>query len=103
MVRSTGLKLDIGSDYGQVRVLGDEVGLRKTTAADILLSQFLAESRSKILLTLPASLRKQWSLELAEKIYLPTHILEAQTFAQAFKAGNASPFNQAGAEILICS
>lgn len=35
MVRSTCLKLDTESDYGQVRELGDEVGLEKSFEADI--------------------------------------------------------------------
>lgn len=84
-------------------ILADEVGLGKTIEAGILLSQFWAEGRRKILLIMPASLRKQWSLELAEKFYLPTHILEARTFAQALKAGITNPFDQSEAGILICS
>jgi SNF2 family DNA or RNA helicase len=62
-------------------ILADEVGLGKTIEAGILLSQFWAEGRREILLIMPASLRKQWSLELAEKFYLPTHILEARSFS----------------------
>lgn len=84
-------------------ILADEVGLGKTIEAGILLSQFWAEGRRKILLIMPASLRKQWSLELAEKFYLPTHILEARTFTQAVKAGILNPFDQADVGILICS
>ncbi|MBX3740140.1 MAG: DEAD/DEAH box helicase [Akkermansiaceae bacterium] len=84
-------------------ILADEVGLGKTIEAGILLSQFWAEGRRKILLIMPASLRKQWSLELAEKFYLPTHILEARTFTQATKDGLSNPFNQPEAGILICS
>lgn len=84
-------------------ILADEVGLGKTIEAGILLSQFWAEGRRKILLIMPASLRKQWSLELAEKFYLPTHILEARTFAQALKAGIANPFDQSQTGIIICS
>jgi superfamily II DNA or RNA helicase len=84
-------------------ILADEVGLGKTIEAGILLSQFWAEGRRKILLIMPASLRKQWSLELAEKFYLPTHILEARSFAQAIKGGRANPFDQPEAGILICS
>ncbi|MEI6604344.1 MAG: SNF2-related protein [Verrucomicrobiota bacterium] len=84
-------------------ILADEVGLGKTIEAGILLSQFWAEGRRKILLIMPASLRKQWSLELAEKFYLPTHILEARTFSQALKSGITNPFDQTEAGILICS
>jgi superfamily II DNA or RNA helicase len=84
-------------------ILADEVGLGKTIEAGILLSQFWAEGRRKILLIMPASLRKQWSLELAEKFYLPTHILEARSFSQAIKSGISNPFDNSEAGILICS
>lgn len=84
-------------------ILADEVGLGKTIEAGILLSQFWAEGRRKILLIMPASLRKQWSLELAEKFYLPTHILEARSFSQAIKSGISNPFDNSDAGILICS
>ena len=56
-------------------ILADEVGLGKTIEAGILLSQFWAEGKRRILLVMPASLRKQWSVELAEKFYLPSEIL----------------------------
>lgn len=84
-------------------ILADEVGLGKTIEAGILLSQFWAEGRRKILLIMPASLRKQWSLELAEKFYLPTHILEARSFSKAIKSGILNPFDNSDAGILICS
>lgn len=84
-------------------LLADEVGLGKTIEAGILLSQFWAEGKRRILLVMPASLRKQWSAELLEKFYLPSIILEGPSFNKALKAGNANPFDQAGEAIIICS
>lgn len=84
-------------------ILADEVGLGKTIEAGILLSQFWAERKRRILLIMPASLRKQWSIELAEKFYLPSVILEARSFNQAIKAGESNPFDRPEPEIVICS
>lgn len=84
-------------------ILADEVGLGKTIEAGILLSQFWAEGKRRILLVMPASLRKQWSVELAEKFYLPTEILEARNFNKALKEGQANPFEPEEPKIMICS
>ena len=52
--------------------LADEVGLGKTIEAGLVISQNWAErKRRKILIIVPASLRKQWLLELQEKFFLP--------------------------------
>src|SRR5437016_9068011 len=48
-------------------VLADEVGLGKTIEAGIVIAQRWAERRRRILLVVPATLRKQWERELAEK------------------------------------
>lgn len=84
-------------------LLADEVGLGKTIEAGILLLQKWAEKKRRILLLMPASLRKQWSQELAEKFYLPAVILEAKNFKVEMKAGVANPFDRDGREIVICS
>lgn len=84
-------------------LLADEVGLGKTIEAGILLLQKWAEKRRRILLIMPASLRKQWSRELAEKFYLPAVILEARNFKAEQKAGRSNPFDRLGREIVICS
>ena len=83
-------------------ILADEVGLGKTIEAGLVLSQKWAERKRKILLILPASLRKQWNAELQEKFFLPSIILEAKSFNQSIKDGNLNPFNQENA-IVICS
>jgi len=82
-------------------ILADEVGLGKTIEAGILLSQKWAERRRKLLVIVPANLRKQWSQELADKFFLPSAILEARTFNEEIKKRNLNPFEQAA--IVICS
>jgi ERCC4-related helicase len=82
-------------------LLADEVGLGKTIEAGILLSQKWAERRRKLLVIVPANLRKQWSQELSDKFFLPSIILEARSFNEAIKGRNLNPFSQP--EIVICS
>ncbi len=82
-------------------ILADEVGLGKTIEAGILLSQKWAERKRRLLVIAPATLRKQWNQELADKFFLPSFILEKRTFDDQIKAGNLNPFDQA--TILICS
>src|SRR3990167_688261 len=48
-------------------VMADEVGLGKTIEAGILLSQKWAERKRRLLVIAPATLRKQWNQELADK------------------------------------
>jgi len=82
-------------------ILADEVGLGKTIEAGILLSQKWAEQKRKLLIIVPAALRKQWNQELADKFFLPSTILENRSFNQIIKQGNLNPFNRP--EIVICS
>jgi len=82
-------------------ILADEVGLGKTIEAGILLSQKWAEQKRRLLIIVPANLRKQWSQELVEKFFLPSIILEAKSFNASIKSGNLNPFHQEG--VVICS
>ncbi len=82
-------------------ILADEVGLGKTIEAGILLSQKWAERKRRLLIIVPANLRKQWNQELADKFFLPSQILETRTFNEQIKRGNLNPFDQS--EIIICS
>ncbi|MDA8154670.1 MAG: SNF2-related protein [Acidithiobacillus sp.] len=82
-------------------ILADEVGLGKTIEAGLLLSQLWAERRRKLLIILPANLRKQWSQELADKFHLPSIILETKSFNEAIRARNLNPFVQP--QIVLCS
>ena len=73
-------------------LLADEVGLGKTIEAGLVLCQCWAERKRRLLVICPASIRKQWGLELQEKFNLPTVILDAKTYRQEQAAGNAHPF-----------
>ncbi len=86
---------------GKGAILADEVGLGKTIEAALLLAQKWAEGKRRLLVILPANLRKQWSQELEEKFHLPTAILETRTFNEAVKGGNLNPFVQAA--VVLCS
>ena len=48
-------------------LLTDEVGLGKTVEAGLVLCQYWAERRRRLLVIVPASLQKQWSAELGER------------------------------------
>ncbi|MBP8314839.1 SNF2-related protein, partial [Clostridium neonatale] len=48
-------------------ILADEVGLGKTIEAGLVISQYWAENKRKIIIICPSSLRHQWSNELEEK------------------------------------
>lgn len=75
-------------------ILADEVGLGKTIEAGIVISQKWAERKRKILIIVPANLRKQWHQELLDKFFLHSVILEAKSFNQQIKEGNFNPFVQ---------
>lgn len=57
-------------------VLADEVGLGKTIEAGLVLKHVLASGARRILIALPATLRKQWEIELNEKFGLKILILD---------------------------
>jgi hypothetical protein len=75
-------------------LLADEVGLGKTIEAGLVLCQLWAERKRKLLIICPASLRKQWALELEEKFNLPSLILETKAFRASQKDGVLNPFDQ---------
>lgn len=87
--------------FSKGAILADEVGLGKTIEAGLLLAQNWAERKRRLLVIVPANLRKQWSQELADKFYLPSAILETKTFNDAVRAGNLNPFEQPA--VVICS
>jgi len=70
-------------------ILADEVGLGKTIEAGIVLCQFWAERKRRLLVICPASLRKQWAMELQEKFNLPTRVLDAKAYREAQRSGGA--------------
>jgi len=87
--------------FSRGAILADEVGLGKTIEAGLLISQKWAERKRRLLVIVPANLRKQWSQELADKFHLPSTILENRSFNEAIRAGNLNPFQREG--IVLCS
>ena len=73
-------------------LLADEVGLGKTIEASLVIAQRWAERRRRILLIVPASLRKQWSQELYDKFSLPSVIVERKSYNDLRKKAIARPF-----------
>ena len=57
-------------------ILADEVGLGKTIEAGIVISQYWAERKRRILIVAPSSLRQQWKQELFEKFLIPAELLD---------------------------
>lgn len=93
------------SPLSQGAVLADEVGLGKTIEAGLVLAQFWAERKRRILVILPASLRMQWHQEMQEKFFLPAQILESRSFNAEIKAGRANPFDRPAhtPSLVMCS
>ncbi len=64
---------------GRGILLADEVGLGKTIEALLIVAQYWAKHRRRILLLVPASLRAQWKEELEDKFGIPGRIADRQT------------------------
>lgn len=75
-------------------VLADEVGLGKTIEAGLVIGQYFAVGKRKIIVVCPASLRKQWSAELTEKFGLPNIIIDSRNYRQ---------FGFDNRNIIVCS
>lgn len=80
-------------------LLADEVGLGKTIEAGLVLCQYWSERKRRLIVICPASLRKQWAMELEEKFNLPVAVLDAKTWRDSQRSGEA-PLNQKGVIIL---
>ncbi len=83
-------------------ILADEVGLGKTIEAGLVIAQRWAERKRRILIVVPANLRKQWHQELQDKFSLQAIILESRSYSQLKKEGQRSPFEPAN-RVVICS
>lgn len=81
-------------------ILADEVGLGKTIEAGLVISQCWAERRRRILIIVPANLRKQWHQELQDKFGLQGVILESKSYNSLRQEGR-KPFEADGP--VICS
>lgn len=83
-------------------ILADEVGLGKTIEAGLVISQRWAERRRRILIIVPANLRKQWHQELQDKFHLQGVLLETKSYNAFRKEGQKNPFKEASGPV-ICS
>src|SRR5690625_3105440 len=79
-------------------ILADEVGLGKTIEAGIVISQYWAERKRRILIVAPSSLRQQWKQELFEKFLIPAELLDSTSKSRLLSKSSAIP-----SEVLICS
>ncbi len=60
-------------------IMADEVGLGKTIEAGIVIMQYWAERKRRILIISPSSLRQQWAQELQEKFNLFANIIDSRS------------------------
>jgi SNF2 family DNA or RNA helicase len=81
-------------------ILADEVGLGKTIESGLVLCQYWCEQRRKLLVICPASLRKQWAMELQEKFNIPSRILDSRECRILTKEGVINPLDFEGVVIL---
>ena len=92
----------VQSPFTKGVILADEVGLGKTIEAGLVIAQRWAERKRRILLVLPATLRKQWQQEMQDKFLIPTTILESGSYTRLKKDGTDNPFDQKD-RVVICS
>lgn len=85
-------------------LLADEVGLGKTIEAALVVCQYWAERRRRLLVICPASLRKQWAQELHDKFAIPTTVVDAVSMRKQ-SAGDmlATLQRQVGQAVVIMS
>lgn len=84
-------------------VLADEVGLGKTIEAGLTLKYVLDSGAKRVLIALPATLRKQWEVELEEKFNLKTIILDRLTVESNLSFWKACLENRDEVRIVITS
>lgn len=90
----------LASPLSKGALLADEVGLGKTIEASLVIAQRWAERRRRVLLIVPASLRKQWSQELHDKFSLPSVIVERKSYDDFRKKGIARPFEHSNSVVI---
>lgn len=85
-------------------LLADEVGLGKTIEASLVLCQYWAERRRRLMVICPASLRRQWAQELQEKFALRSTVVDAVSMRKRNAGSLAATLNElAGKQVLIMS
>ena len=66
----------------------------KTIEACIVIAQKWAEQKRKILIIVPANLKMQWQMELDEKFYISSIILDSESYKAYNRKENVNPFVQ---------
>lgn len=84
-------------------VLADEVGLGKTIEAGLVLKYVLDTGAKRVLIALPATLRKQWEVELDEKFGLGSTILDRLTVEKDYFGTKAWIEDPKATRIIITS
>ena len=84
-------------------ILADEVGLGKTIEAGLVLKYVLEQGAKRVLIVLPASLRKQWEIELDEKFDIQASILDRYTIEREKVHWNNRFINSNNVEVIIAS
>ena len=84
-------------------ILADEVGLGKTIEAGLVLKFVLESGGKKVLISLPASLRKQWEIELLEKFGIYSIILDRLTVDKDYQYWKKELTNTNTQNIIITS
>ena len=84
-------------------ILADEVGLGKTIEAGLVLKHVLETGAKRVLIALPATLRKQWEVELDEKFNLKATILDRLTVEKDYYGTKTWIEDPKAARIIITS
>lgn len=84
-------------------ILADEVGLGKTIEAGIVILQTWFEKHKQILVVAPASLIKQWQVEMTDKFGLESEVLDRKFYNEKIKNGYSNPLSATHKPIILCS
>lgn len=90
------VKFAFDSPLQRGAILADEVGLGKTIEAGIIIAQLWSEGRRKILIVVPASIRRQWQEELFIRFGLESVVIDTFTFQKIITEQNQVPFTYNG-------
>lgn len=84
-------------------ILADEVGLGKTIEAGLVLKYVLQSGGKRILIVLPATLRKQWEVELDEKFGIHATILDRFLVEKDYQAAKVMLCDSSNPQIILTS
>jgi len=94
------VKFAFDSPLQRGAILADEVGLGKTIEAGIIIAQLWSEGKRKILIIVPASIRRQWQEELFIRFGLESIVIDTFTFQKILTEQNKIPFTYEGIFII---